>query len=163
MASSRFLPAVVGRSLLKATAGVCLCLAALSAAAASYQSLVISSPANEATIHDNQGRIRIDAALSPPLSADTGDRFVFVVDGVPMLPSRNASLSLEQMDRGSHTLQVQVIDQAGNTLITSPLTTIHLWHASALLPQSNPPVTTPTPPGRPAPAMVPRGPGLGRP
>jgi hypothetical protein len=163
MATSRFFPAVVGRRLLRAATGVCLCCTALSASATDYQSLVISNPANKTTIHDNQGRIHIDATLSPPLSADSGDRFVFIVDGVPMLPSRSSSLSLEQMDRGSHTLQVRVINQAGNTLITSPTTTVYMWHASVLSSPSGLPAAAPSPRGPQAPTLVPRRPGLGRP
>ena len=135
MATRRFLSAVVGRRLLRLATGACLGFATLTACAAGYQSLAIVAPADQATIHDNQGRIQVDAQASPPLSADTGDRFVFIVDGVPMLPSRAGSLSLEQMDRGSHTLQVQIVDQAGNTRIASPTTTVYLWHASALMPR----------------------------
>jgi anti-sigma factor RsiW len=136
MATDRRFPSILRRRLLKVGTAFCLAMATLPAGAADYQSLTIVAPADQATIHDNQGHLRIEAAATPPLSVGSGDRFVFVVDGVPMLPSRNDTLTLDQMDRGSHTLQVQIVDGSGNTLIASPTSTVHLWHASALMPKA---------------------------
>lgn len=160
MAARRFCPTLFGRCPLRLTAGICLAVAALSAGAAGYQSLAIVSPADQATIHDDNGRISINAAVSPPLREDVGDRFVFIIDGVPMLPSRNDTFSVEQMDRGRHTLQVEVVDVTGSALISSAPTTVYMWEASALPPTQGQPELQPrTQPGMQPPSRPP-GPRL---
>jgi hypothetical protein len=157
MDTHRLLTTLVGSCLPTLSLGLALAAATPPAAAAGYDSLTIVSPANEATIHDNGGRINIDAAISPPLRVDSGDRFVFIVDGVPMPPLRKNSLSLEEMSRGGHTLQVQVVDETGNALITSAPRTVYLWQASALAPSgSQQPQTQP-------PSQPPRQPPNGSP
>lgn len=42
-------------------------------AAGAYSLLRIAQPANEATIHDNAGRLEVGVALAPPLDAAAGD------------------------------------------------------------------------------------------
>jgi hypothetical protein len=134
MDSSRSIQAIIGRCLLILGFGAFLGSAATAALAADYQSLIIVSPQSEATIHNNSGRVDIEVAVSPLLNVDAGDRLVFVIDGVPFPPSRRSHLTLQEMDRGSHTIQVQIINDAGNMLIASVQRTMYLWRASALLP-----------------------------
>ena len=133
-----------------------LAAVALTAAAADYQSLDIVSPNDDAVIHDNSGRFDVDTMLIPPLRVDDGDRFVFIIDGAPMPPMRDGFLALDQLQRGSHTLQVQVVDAAGNALITSAPRTVELWQASQLAPG---PSQSPMQP-QIQPRLIPAGPSM---
>jgi hypothetical protein len=134
MDTSGLFHSFIGRRLLSLGLGTVLVAAAAAARGADYDALVIVSPESEATIHDNAGNIDVEAEVTPPLRVAAGDRLVLIVDGAPMPPSRRNHLTLTAVDRGSHTLQAQVVDPSGRTLISSQPLTVYMWQASALFP-----------------------------
>ncbi len=100
--------------------------------AANYQFLGIISPTNDATIRDNAGNLRIAAKISPELRP--GHRLRLLLDGSPRQTSRNPDFYLSNVDRGTHQLSVQVLDEAGTVLFTSPASVVHLMRHSVLGP-----------------------------
>ncbi len=100
--------------------------------AANYQFLGITSPTNDATIRDNAGNLRIAAKISPDLRP--GHRLRLLLDGSPRQTSRNPDFYLSNVDRGTHRLSVQVLDEAGTVLFSSPDSVVHLMRHSVLGP-----------------------------
>ena len=93
--------------------------------------VTISSPASGETLHDNEGNVRVTLAIQG--AGVPGIRPL--LDGKPYGPDqRTSTFILENVDRGEHVLQVQVIDAKGDVVATSQPLTFYLWRASALFP-----------------------------
>ncbi|MCB1683914.1 MAG: DUF4124 domain-containing protein [Pseudomonadales bacterium] len=107
--------------------------------ASSYGSLVIVSPSNDATIRENTGNISIQARLTPEIRP--GHRMRLLLDGAVASESAGGTFALQNVDRGTHSVVTEVLDQSGNVLIRSPATTFHLMRYAQ----------PPPPPPKPAP------------
>jgi hypothetical protein len=115
-----------------ALAGAAVSLPGLAQAPGGYASVAIVQPANEETVHDNEGNVSVQVAVSPRLAP--GDRIVLLLDGRPVSQQPGTTLALSGVERGTHTLQAQVVDTNGATLAASQLVTFHMWQASRLFP-----------------------------
>jgi hypothetical protein len=104
------------------------------AVAAQYGALVITQPAADATIHDNEGRLTVDAALSPPLDSAAGDRLELAIDGAVAADADTPHFGVDGVVRGTHTLEVRVLDRDGNILLRSAPVTVYMWQASRKFP-----------------------------
>lgn len=85
----------------------------------------ISKPQNQETVRNNDGDVPILVQVDPELGRS---HFVqMVVDGKPLgAPQPNTVFTLQDADRGSHTLMAQVIDDGGTVLAASEVTTFYL-------------------------------------
>lgn len=106
---------------------------------AGYRVLIVS-PQQDETIRDNTGAVTVQMVLEPSLNVEAGHQLALLLDGVKQTGDSIASvLQLQDVDRGSHTVQIQVEDADGNTLATSNAVTFHMKQASRLLrPKSGP-------------------------
>lgn len=103
--------------------------------AGGYASLQILRPHQDETIHDNNGRVPVALHLVPALQTAQGHRIQILLDGRPYGSDRaGTQFTLDNVDRGTHTLQAMVVDRAGDKLIASDSVTFHLWRASRLFP-----------------------------
>lgn len=84
--------------------------------ATGYSSIEIASPAAEETLWNIEGTLSVSIALSPPLRPGHQVRLYF--DGTPQMVS-GTSARLEEVWRGVHNLQVEVIDETGKLVIRS--------------------------------------------
>lgn len=91
---------------------------------AGYESLSISSPGDDEPVRANDGSLQVSVSLSPGLKPR--HHFVLLMDGNPVDEGQSAVFNLQNVDRGSHSLQVQVIDESGNTVISSDSITFHM-------------------------------------
>jgi len=98
-----------------------------------YSTISVTSPADEATIRDNTGTIKVNVALSPALRP--GHKLVLLVDGAQKSESTSGSFTLNNLDRGSHSLTAQVLDKAGKTLLSSAPITVYLFRQSVIKPR----------------------------
>lgn len=94
--------------------------------------VAIVQPANEETVHDNEGKVVVQVAISPDLAP--GDRIVLLLDGRPVGAQGGTTFALSGIERGAHTLQAQVVDASSAPLTASAPVTFHLWQASRLFP-----------------------------
>lgn len=107
------------------------------ASAPAYRRLVITRPANQDSVHSNDGAMGIAAQLSPPLRPN--DRIRVLVDG-NLVPTvyRTTNPRITPADwqatafggRGEHTLQLAVVDADGVPLIQSPVVNIYVHRAA---------------------------------
>ena len=90
-----------------------------------YSSLTINSPGSNETIRANNGNIEVKFNLVPKLLTSQGHKFEYVIDGKSILKTEQAQ-TLKNLDRGSHSLVIQVIDKNNKVLIHSDSVSFHL-------------------------------------
>ncbi|CAN5670453.1 DUF4124 domain-containing protein [soil metagenome] len=100
---------------------------------AGYKKVEILAPANDETIWDNIGSISVKVGLAPDLQVALGHKVVLSVDGNPSEGAAATAFTLPNMDRGTHSIQVTVVDDSGAKLSTSSTVTFHLKKHSVLL------------------------------
>jgi hypothetical protein len=125
------------------------------AAPSAPTSVTVLAPANDETLYDNTGTVDVRLAVTSPPAA--GVRFQVYLDG-EALPELRAttSFSLQDVSRGTHTLQVAAVDSRGTVLATAPAVTFNLWHGSGIF--NNPTWTFPKAPTAPTAPAAPRMP-----
>lgn len=98
-----------------------------------YTKLEITSPANDSTLRDNSGKVDVSLSLEPPLQE--GDVVAITLDGKDIGQGQSPAFFLNNVDRGTHSLQVAVKDASGNTLISSSTVSFHVQRTSVLQPK----------------------------
>ena len=95
-----------------------------------YQSLVISSPKNDEAIRSNEGRVTALAKSTPTLQQ--GHSFRWTMDGrVLQQEISSPVLQMTSVDRGSHNLEVAIVDAEGKVVISSEKIVFHVQRVSA--------------------------------
>ncbi len=114
----------------------CLMAAAPRAADAQdlYKSIAVLLPEEGSTVFDNNGELAVQVAVAPELQAGSGARVRILIDGTQAAEDARVSFQFSGVDRGSHTIEAQVIGQDGRVLISSEPVTFQMWHASKLFP-----------------------------
>jgi len=113
---------------------------------ARYEKLEITTPVNGSTLENQSGELNVVLSLKPGLQS--GHKYRLVLDTKPIdPPTIRSAFRLNNLDRGEHTLQGQVVDKDGLPIIASEVVTIHV-HRPAIEQNSNeqtppPPQTTP--------------------
>ena len=94
-----------------------------------YNTVQIIQPQDQETIRNNQGYIPVMIRIEPELKP--GDQIQLVLDGKPIgKPQHELVFSLNSIDRGSHTVAAQVLNDKGEVLITSEAITVFLFRPS---------------------------------
>lgn len=120
---------------------------------APYGRVWILWPSDDEAVRANAGNVTVRIGLEPQ-RLRPGDAVVLYLDGVPVVRASRLDIELENVDRGTHTLQAAVVDPAGETLVRSEPVSFHLLRASRLFPRApvNPAVPRETrqggPPGK---------------
>ena len=81
-----------------------------------YESLEIASPAAEETLWNIETTLNVTLALTPALKP--GHRVRAYFDGTPQMVE-GMSFQIQEVYRGTHNLQVEVIDETGKLMIRS--------------------------------------------
>jgi uncharacterized protein YcfL len=90
-----------------------------------YKKVVIIEPADQITIRNTQGYVLVKAEIQPKLFV--GDNAQLIFDGTAQgSPQNTLSFELNGVNRGSHTIAIQVINSDGDVLKTSPAITIFM-------------------------------------
>jgi hypothetical protein len=98
-----------------------------------YTSLEIVQPENDATIRNNEGTVAVGLVITPALAE--GHSIKIVVDGAELEGEmRGSQFSLNNLNRGTHSLVTRIVDADGNVLISSSSINFHLRKASILTP-----------------------------
>jgi hypothetical protein len=94
-----------------------------------YDSLAVASPAPEQTLWNIGGVLNVSLALSPALRPGHQVRVYF--DGNPQEVS-GLSFQLQEVYRGIHNLQAEVVDQAGQLMIRSEPSRFYVQQTSII-------------------------------
>jgi len=92
--------------------------------------VVIKSPAPEATIRNNLGELTISAAQT---GAPKAPIYRLIFDDAPIASNNSGIFKLSGIHRGAHTYKVELTNNTGKTLASSPVQTLYLHQASALI------------------------------
>jgi Domain of unknown function (DUF4124) len=99
------------------------------AQATPYQAVEIVSPADQETLWNIGATLHVQVRFQPALQS--GHRYDLVLDGQRRNVEATAGrVSLPDVFRGAHTLQVVVIDSAGTELMRSPPRTFFVQQTS---------------------------------
>ena len=93
-----------------------------------YQSFTIMSPANDEAVRSNSGDVTIQLSLLPELQKK--HYIIVILDGAKVHEGSSTSVTLTNLDRGTHTISAQVQDARENTLLASDPITFHLQRAA---------------------------------
>ena len=91
--------------------------------------VVIKSPAPEATIRNNLGEFTIAASQT---GAPKAPMYRLIFDGALLASNTSGVFKLSGIHRGAHTYKVELTNNTGKTLASSPEQTLYLHQASAL-------------------------------
>lgn len=107
-------------------------------ASAEESAVMIMHPQPEQTIYDNTGYVPVSVTLqSMPLVRD--NRLRVLIDGKPYGADQSAlEFTLRDVERGEHSLQVQLVDTSNAVLALSTPVKFYVWQASVLLPTRKP-------------------------
>jgi hypothetical protein len=90
----------------------------------------VLSPAPEETLHNIEGNLSVRIATNPGLQA--GHLIDAILDGeYRKLGVRSLDLTLGEVYRGEHTLQIVIVDSAGTALKRSAAVTFFVRQTSA--------------------------------
>lgn len=91
----------------------------------SYKSISVIQPENNATIRNNQGLVSVAVSIDPSLMK--GDNVVLLFDGKAVgEPQPTTAFTLNGVERGTHSIAVQVIDSKAKVIGQSNDVTIHM-------------------------------------
>ena len=93
-------------------------------AAIPYTALTIVSPTNDEAVRSNNGAVNIAMNLAPSLHARHA--VVIAVNGQTVGQGSSTSLTLQNLPRGTHTVQAAIVDEAGKEIIRSKTITFHV-------------------------------------
>ena len=92
-----------------------------------YESISITSPANDSAVRDNAGNLTIKFNVKPSLKP--GHSYVLLMDGKNVAEGKAGNIQLKNVDRGSHTFIAQVVDGNKKMVIQSTAVIVHLQRA----------------------------------
>ncbi len=96
-----------------------------------YTQALIVSPANDSAVRSNAGRLTVRAWVDPPLREE--HRLRLLLDGLHQgVEGQTLTFELENIDRGTHNLQLQITDDTGRVLFAGTPSTFHLLRHSRL-------------------------------
>jgi hypothetical protein len=102
-----------------------------SAEAVDYSKLQITSPVDKQTIRNNAGNITVEVLAPQAISPD--HQVNLLMDGVVVANYRGSPLALQHVDRGTHQLQLEIINtESGESYASSPPVVFTLQRHSIL-------------------------------
>lgn len=96
-----------------------------------YRSLQVASPEDDAAVRNNAGNVSITAAVDPDLQP--GHTLQLFLDGELQQSGGTTTFQLNNVDRGTHEVQLRIVGPGGETLLTSPGSVFHLQRRSVIL------------------------------
>ncbi|GMQ95710.1 MAG: DUF4124 domain-containing protein [Gammaproteobacteria bacterium] len=89
-----------------------------------YEEFKVTSPLNDAVLRDNGGNVSVSLSLTPGLR--DGHSIEFMMDGQPIGSGSSTSVTLTEIDRGTHTVQAAITDSEGKEIARSNSVIFHL-------------------------------------
>lgn len=101
-----------------------------------YGTVSVVAPAADEAVRDNAGNVVVSALLEPGLRP--GHLLELSLDGAVVARSAGTDFQLEDVERGTHTIVVRVVDDAGTVLAESAPATFHMLRYAPLLAPNRP-------------------------
>lgn len=82
--------------------------------------LTVVTPPNGKSVRNNAGNLMVSVSVNPDLDKSRGDKFITYLDGNPEgKPKTDTIFELENIDRGAHTIRIDLVDKSGNVLTSA--------------------------------------------
>ncbi len=126
-----------------------------------YRRMSITSPSNDEALRSNDGDLTLRVTFDPPLSsnhllrAEIGGELSS--QGIPGTGQAETSITVPNVDRGTHQISAVVLNARGEELQRSSPITVHLQRTSLLQPGRQGSGQAPQAPSAPAAPNVPGG------
>lgn len=93
--------------------------------------IAVLSPADSEMVYDNNGRVVVNLAVR---ELESDEEIVLLLDHEEVARDGNAPafIVLNHLDRGTHHLQVRIVDGDGDVVAESPVSVFYVWKASRL-------------------------------
>ena len=95
-----------------------------------YESIRILSPQDDEGIRSNNGDFTAKGELLPSLQRDLEHHLQWLLDGKEVPNANGLTLNLKNVDRGTHQLQLRVVDFDGKVVIETPVISFHILRVS---------------------------------
>lgn len=93
-----------------------------------YQATILS-PENDMAVRSNDGSININVSTTP--KKENTHTFQLYLDGKKLgSPQMSSSIRALNIDRGTHQVQVELLNSKGRTLAKTQIVTVHLLRAT---------------------------------
>ncbi|MEM8766484.1 MAG: DUF4124 domain-containing protein [Pseudomonadota bacterium] len=89
-----------------------------------YTTLGVASPQDDEPIRENSGNISIIANVAPRLQS--GHVMRLLMDGAVVQEGPQSTFNLANVDRGTHTIALEIVDENGRAMIRSDDSTFHM-------------------------------------
>ena len=94
-------------------------------AAAEYTEFSVTTPVNDEVMRDNVGLVKVALQLAPALKPD--HKINILMDGTALGEGgKSTSITLQNVDRGTHTVSATVVDKSGKEIKRTEVVTFHL-------------------------------------
>jgi hypothetical protein len=90
----------------------------------SYDRLTVASPSNDESVRENAGNVTIIATVEPLLRP--GHVMRLLIDGALVQEGHKTTFPLANVDRGTHVVKLEVVDDEGRVLKESEDSTFHM-------------------------------------
>lgn len=98
-----------------------------------YTELRIDSPKDDEAIRDNVGNLTVTLVVTPALDVEAGDTISILIDGkVARTDLQATTASFENIDRGTHQLQANIVNADGTVIKSSASISFHMLRYSQL-------------------------------
>ncbi len=91
-----------------------------------YETISITAPKDDEGIRSNNGDFVARGDLSPRLQSDQEHHIQWLLDGREVPGATGLTLSLKNLDRGTHQLQLRVVNFDGGVEIQTPTISFHI-------------------------------------
>jgi len=91
-----------------------------------YERLRIARPGDDEPVRANDGNFTVSVEIAPELRSERGHRLRLMLDGSAHSISTSPRFALENIDRGTHRISVQVLDNSERVLQESDTVEFHL-------------------------------------
>jgi hypothetical protein len=91
-----------------------------------YKDFAIVSPLHDSEVRENSGKIQVTIQIQPDNFSEHGHQLVIHMDGVEVYKGINTSVSLDNVDRGTHNIKASIVNNRGYVLRETRLTTFTL-------------------------------------
>lgn len=89
-----------------------------------YERMSIASPGDDEPVRANDGNFQVRVDIHPEL--DRGHRLRLIMDGDTIQTTESTAFQLTNVDRGTHRIQVQVLDRDDQVIQESDPVVFHL-------------------------------------
>jgi len=96
-------------------------------------------PAHKETVRDNNGNIPIEVEVKPALRRERGHQMLVWLDNEKPVKFTTNRYQLSDIDRGTHTVSVKVVDSKGKALSATQTNTVYVKrHSANFVPRGRP-------------------------